>query len=447
MKRIFRFVLITLLVFSVTLGSLSETSVSADDKKTSDWPEGPKVFATTAVLIDASTGTVLYDKKCHKKMYPASITKIMTALLTIENCNLNDTVTFSDKAVNSLNYFEDANIGCQVGEKMKVKDCLYALMLSSANEVATALGEHVGGDVKKFAEMMNARAREAGANDAHFANANGLHDENHYVTAYDMAMITRAAASHEVFNEIVNTVTYTIPKNNKRKQIFSSQQRHKMVSPYNAVYYDGIIGGKTGYTDQAGTTLVTYAKRKGMTLICVVLHSNGENVYKDTKLLLDYGFDNFEKMDISKVDSSFSNQKETLASPFNNQVSSIEADSNATLIVPKGVKYSDLSRKVTFKQEKDSFAQIDYSYLNHTVGSAKLSFKVTKAETKPAASKQSTTESETTTKPSPKKSFKIPKYMISLLIVLLILIGILTLLLLQKRKMNRIRAQKRQRNR
>ena len=176
---------------------------------------------------------------------------------------------------------------------MTVKDCLYALMLQSANEVATALGEHIAGSTKKFAEMMNKRAKEAGALNTHFANANGLHDPNHYVTAYDMAMITRAASKYSVFNDIVNTTTYTIKHNNKRKTDATAIQRHKMVWPTSGYYYDGIIGGKTGFTDQSGTTLVTYAKRNGMTLIAVVLHSNGTNVYKDTKELLDYGFNNF----------------------------------------------------------------------------------------------------------------------------------------------------------
>ncbi len=181
MKKILSYALVFLVTLSFVFSGNTASVQGAKDAK--GWPKEPDVFAQTAVLIDASTGAVLYDKKCHKKMYPASITKIMTALLTIENCNLNDKVTFSENAVNGLNYYEDANIGCQIGEEMSVKDCLYALMLSSANEVATALGEHVGGDVNKFAEMMNQRAKDAGATDTHFANANGLHDKNHYVTA------------------------------------------------------------------------------------------------------------------------------------------------------------------------------------------------------------------------------------------------------------------------
>lgn len=193
-----------------------QTDVSAATKKS--LPKAPSIIGESAILIEPTTGTIIYEKDPHKKMYPASITKIMTALLTIENCKMDETVTFSDATIHSLQY-GDANMGCSVGEKMTVKDCLYALMLQSANEVATALGEHIAGSTKKFAEMMNKRAKEAGALNTHFANANGLHDPNHYVTAYDMAMITRAASKYSVFNDIVNTTTYTIKHNNKRKTI------------------------------------------------------------------------------------------------------------------------------------------------------------------------------------------------------------------------------------
>lgn len=445
MKKIFSYLLVFLVTLSFIFGGSTAPVYGAKDSPP-DWPKGPDVFAKTAVLIDASTGSVLYDKKCHKKMYPASITKIMTALLTIENCDLNDKVTFSENAINGLNYFEDANIGCQIGEKMSVKDCLYALMLSSANEVATALGEHVAGDVTKFADMMTERAKEAGATDTHFTNANGLHDENHYVTAYDMAMITRAASSYDVFNQIVNTVSYTIPKNNKRKQTFSAQQRHKMVSPYNSVYYEGIIGGKTGYTDQSGTTLVTYAERNGITLISVVLHSNGENVYKDTAALLDYGFDNFEQLNVASNIGSVSDNNASLASPFSDTLTSLDFDSNDTLIVPKGVAFSDLTSQISFEQTENSFAQINYSYKDHTVGSAHVKFLSTKAKVIETTDKTEKNETATT-KQSTHKSFKFPPYLIWIIVVVFIIIIIVILFTMQKRKLNRIRAQKRQRNR
>lgn len=409
-----------------------------------DWPEGPDVFAQTAVLIDASTGTVLYDKKKDKKMYPASITKIMTALLTVENCDLNDTVTFSAGAVNALNYLEDANIGCQPGEKMSVKDCLYALMLSSANEVATALGEHVAGNLNNFVAMMNDRAKQAGAKNTHFANANGLHDENHYVTAYDMAMIMRAASQYDVFNQIINTVSYTIPKNNKRKEAFIAQQRHKMVSPYNAVYYEGIIGGKTGYTDQSGTTLVTMAERKGLRLICVVLHSNAQYVYSDTSSLLDFGFSHFQKLNVAENTDGFGTADEGLQSPFSDTVTSVSFDKDSVVIVPKNTAFSKLSASVSFAQEKDSFATVTYTLGTHTVGTAKVTYRTTALAER---DKQTTTETASASVRKPKKSFHIPKSLIIIICIIIVIAVILILIIRHQKKINRIRAQKRRRNR
>ena len=151
MKKIISKILIVILLISSCIGTINVAPVTVNAATKTNWPKGPSIYGQTGVLIEASTGTVLYDKKCNKKMYPASITKIMTALLTIENCKMDETVTFSDATIHSLQY-GDANMGCSVGEKMTVKDCLYALMLQSANEVATALGEHIAGSTKKFAE-------------------------------------------------------------------------------------------------------------------------------------------------------------------------------------------------------------------------------------------------------------------------------------------------------
>lgn len=442
MKRFLSFIL-TIILSITTVYSFSQTAYADDNA--AKWPAAPNVFAKTAVLIDASTGTVLYDKKCHKKMYPASITKIMTALLTIENCDMDEKVVFSDYAVNSLQY-GDANIGCQIGEEMTVKDCLYALMLQSANEVATALAEHISGSVEKFSNLMNERAKQAGATDTHFANANGLHDENHYVTAYDMAMITRAASQYDTFNEIVNTTEYTVPANNKRSEPAVANQRHKMVWEVNQYYYDGIIGGKTGYTDQSGTTLVTYAKRNGMTLIAVVLKSDGTHVYEDTTALLDYGFNNFNLVSASDNDSRFKNSANSaLKSPFSETTDSIYIDKSSSVIIPKKVDFSQLSISVDFNSEKDSFATISYKLDNRDVGSAKLIYSSTKNQ---QPDTETTVESETTkTDNSSKQSFKIPSFVFPTAVVIIILIIIFILINNHKKKLNRIRAMKRQRNR
>lgn len=365
MKKLL-FLLSFILLFNLTEVT---TSFAAENK----WPDGPDVYAKSAVLIDADSGTILYDKKADTKRYPASITKIMTALLTIENTKMNDTVTFSKNSINSLQY-GDANFGCQIGEKMSIKECLYALMLSSANEAATALGEHVGGSVDNFAKMMTERAKAAGAKNTNFVNCNGLHNKDHYVTAYDMAMITRDALKYDSFKKIVHSTTYTVKKNNKRKTNDQTLQRHKMVWLTSGYYYDGIIGGKTGYTDQAGNTLVTAAKRNGTTLICVVLKSNTFNVYEDTKKILDFGFDNFVNKNVSENDTRFTGEKNTysLKSPFTDYEDNIYIDPESSVILPKNFKFNDLSSSVVFEKNGNSFAKVIYKYGDKTVGSANL---------------------------------------------------------------------------
>ena len=309
-------------------------------------PKAPDIVGECAILIEPNTGTVLYEKDPNKKMYPASITKIMTALLTLEHCDMNETVVYSKKNIESLTA-EDSNIQCKVGEKMKVKDCLYALMLSSANEAATALAEHISGNTEEFAKLMNARAKKAGAKNTHFANPNGLHNENHYVTAYDMAMIMKDAIKYPAFLDIIHSTTYTIPVNNKRTEPFTSYQRHMMIYPTSQYYYADVIGGKTGYTDQAGKTLVTYAKRGDVSLISVVLKSNGDVVFEDTKKLLDYGFANFTYVNVSENDTKFnSDSSNTLVSPFSKTNASISVDKDASILLPNGVKFDDLDTEV-----------------------------------------------------------------------------------------------------
>ncbi len=454
MRKLLSYILIFILAIT-SIVPFGDVSVSAAKAVTTTWPSAPDIYGKSAVLIEASTGTILFNKKCHKKMYPASITKIMTALLTIENCSLDETVVFSENAVNSLSY-DDANIGCQVGEEMTVKDCLYGLMLSSANEVATALGEHIAGSIDKFTEMMNERAIQAGATDTHFANANGLHDVNHYVTAYDMAMITREASRYSLFNEIVNTTTYTIPKNNMREESFTSYQRHKMIWPTSGYYYDDIIGGKTGFTDQAGTTLVTYAERNGMTLICVVLKSSGTSVYNDTKLLLDYGFDNFSLKNISENDSRFSESDiQTLQSPFCDGTDTIYLDTASNVVVPNDADFSQLTAAVEFESSDNSFATITYNYGNRTVGSAQIMYSSTtyqdnaeNATTNNDSSDEETTVSlENNTQKDKKTSFKLPGFILPVAIVLVIVILLIVLITIQRKKINRIRAMKRHRKR
>lgn len=436
-----------------------QTDVSAATKKS--LPKAPSIIGESAILIEPTTGTIIYEKDPHKKMYPASITKIMTALLAIENCKMNDTVVYSKKNLDSLTA-EDSNIQCQVGEKMSVKDCLYALMLSSANETATALAEHIAGSSEAFAKLMNERAKQAGATDTHFANPNGLHDDNHYVTAYDMSMIMKAAIQYPVFLDVIHTTEYTIPANNKRTEPFQSYQRHKMIFTTSPYYDADVIGGKTGYTDQAGKTLVTYAKRGNVSLISVVMKSNGDQVFDDTKKLLDYGFDNFNYENVSENDSRFNfDTSNDFISPFSDTISNITVDKNASILIPKGISFSDLDTDVSFNLTDGSFATITYKYGDMVLGTANINYTQSKDNDETKAEETTSTNnivtnavstttkapekannSKTTTNNSKKTSFNFLPIILIVLFIAIVAAAIIAIKAHQ-RKLNKIRDMKR----
>lgn len=245
------------------------------------------VSAQGAALYDATHNVFLYEKNGDTKYYPASITKLMTALLVLENANLTDTVTFSQNAVTNLESGA-VTLALKEGDQVSVKDCLYGLLLKSANEVANGLAEHVGGSISGFAAMMNAKAAAVGCTNTNFVNPNGLNNSNHYTTAHDMALIAKAAFENETLCEIASTTSYKFPATKVAGER-TITMGHKMLYSSDSRYYDGIIGGKTGYTSLAGNTLVTCVERDGVRMIAVILKSSGTH-YTDTKALFDYGY-------------------------------------------------------------------------------------------------------------------------------------------------------------
>ena len=275
-------------------------SQAADTDSIKDWPTGPNIEGQSAVLMDAVTDTILYSKNANDQLYPASITKIMTALLACENLDMDDTLTMSQEAAYGIEA-GSSSIYAETGEVFTVEQALMALMLESANEMALALAEKTSGSVKKFVELMNQRAAQLGCKNTHFNNPNGLPDETHYTTASDMMKIAKAAWYNPRFRKFVTTQTYEIPPTNKQPETRYLLNHHKMMSGQSYAY-DGVMGGKTGYTNVAGNTLVTYAKRGNSILIAVVLNSTN-GAFPDTASLFDYGFDNFEKVDMN-VDSN-----------------------------------------------------------------------------------------------------------------------------------------------
>ena len=256
------------------------------------WPQSPEIAEETGVLMEASTGQVLFDKGMDEIRYPASTTKIMTTLLILENIeDLSQTVTFTDVITPDLEP-GNSTINAQVGEQLTVEQCLYAIMLASANEVCTQMAVYVAGSVENFVSMMNQRASQLGCQNTHFVNANGLPDPNHYTTAHDLALILAAAIQNEDFCRISGSATYTIPATNMTSSPRNLENSNALIND-SEYHYDGVIAGKTGHTEAAKNTLVTAAARDGMTLVCVVLRSDGENRFIDTVSLFDYGFENF----------------------------------------------------------------------------------------------------------------------------------------------------------
>jgi D-alanyl-D-alanine carboxypeptidase (penicillin-binding protein 5/6) len=246
--------------------------------------EEPQVVGESAILMDARTGQILYQKNANKKMYPASTTKMLTAIIALERSKLEDVVTVSEKA--SLT--EGSAIWLKKDEQIKMEDLLYGLMLNSANDAAVAIAEHLAGSVGQFNNILNETAAGLGAKNTHFTNPNGLPDENHYTTAYDLAMIAKYALKNKAFMEIVGTKNMNIDRQDPED--FKSLLNHNRL----LWLYEDAIGIKTGYTSVARQCIVAAAQRDGRDLIAVVLKTEGINIWSDSINLFDYGFDNFE---------------------------------------------------------------------------------------------------------------------------------------------------------
>ncbi len=270
------------------------------------WPQGPGTYGEAAIVMEVETGAILYGKNIDEHYFPASITKVLTSLIALENGQLSDPVQFSNECVSSVKP-DEASIGMKEGNQISLEQALYATLLASANEAAYAVGESVGKnagyDYSWFIQQMNQRCQELGGANSNFVNANGVHDPNHYTCARDMALISREMFKHPEFFTIAQTHEYTIPASETTEEhIF--QQHDKMLDPGDENYYEYVIGGKTGYTSDALSTLITMADNGSMQLVCVVLKTHGQNIYPDTRNLLEYAFSNFGKVMAADYESS-----------------------------------------------------------------------------------------------------------------------------------------------
>jgi D-alanyl-D-alanine carboxypeptidase (penicillin-binding protein 5/6) len=284
MKNKLKKIYVVLIVFTLIILNISPTFASTSE---------PNLSAESAILIDNRTNKILYEKDSNKKMYPASTTKILTAILTLENCNLDEVITASYDAVMSIpDGYSSADI--QIGEELTIEQLLQVLLIYSANDAANVLAEHVGGSVDSFVSMMNTKLDELGIKNTHFTNAYGKHDDDHYTTSYDLAMIMQYCLKNETFRKIAGSVSCAIPATNKHSErLYTST--NEILNPNSYNYLSYLTTGKTGYTSQAKECLVSSAYKNDLELICVVLGAgdNGSNRFTDTKALYDYGYSNY----------------------------------------------------------------------------------------------------------------------------------------------------------
>ena len=276
---------IFILVFCLSFFKDSFVFANDEDKNTTE----PAISAQSAYLIDNRTNKVLFQKNSDKKMYPASTTKILTAILTLENCNVDDSVTASFDAVNSIpDGYSTANI--QVGETLTVGQLLEVLLIHSANDSANILAEHVGGSIDSFVAMMNTKANEIGLNSSHFTNAYGKHDDNHYTTAHDLAILMKYCLKNDTFRKISGKASCAIPATNMSgTRTYTSTNELEIPNTRN--YYPYLTSGKTGFTTQAKECLVSASYKDDLELICVVLGSTSR--FNDTKNLFEFGYSNY----------------------------------------------------------------------------------------------------------------------------------------------------------
>ena len=372
-------------------GSDSDSADKPDDKPreiengiTIGGLPDPKIDATAGLLVNADTGIVLYEKNADEKRFPASTTKVMTTLLTLEHVeDLNEMVT-AEKADFEHVTADSSNADIKPGEQIRVIDLLYAVMLPSANEASYILARHVAGSHEEFVNMMNARAQELGCTGTHFSNPCGLHEEDHYSTARDLFKISQAAMQDETFRTIAETAQHRMPATNMHPERIirtTNMQIFRKTDPWSNVFAKGI---KTGHTSQAGNCLVSYAEKGKAKLYSVVLgcadapDSSGVALsFTESNKLLNWGFDNFISRTLAKQGESVMSTKVRLSTDTDELVLTAKSDLVATL--PKNIELEDLVVTPTVPESKDApikagdpIGSITYSYAGIDYGTVEL---------------------------------------------------------------------------
>ena len=377
-KKIVQIMLALSLCLSLSFSAYAETDTDASEEETSasesgeeetqetesseeeetqetesgSWPEEPEFVSGSVLVVDTTTGAELVSKNADEVIYPASTTKILTCLLALENCSLDEIVTFSATAVDLPS--DASDIDAVEGEQMTLEDCLYGLMLPSGNDCANAIAEHVAGSIEAFAEMMNEKAEELGCTNTHFVNANGLYDSDHYSTASDMYLIAKACFSNSQFVEIVSHESYTIAATNV-SDARTVKNSNYLIRSDSSYYNSTVVGGKTGYTAKGGRALVILSQDGDLNLICLFFNSSDYyGPFTDAVSVLDYVYNNFSNVNISEAEERFTEAFEGAR---------IVLDTTASIVIPDSISLSDLDSEIIFatdmEAEEFSAAKLD----------------------------------------------------------------------------------------
>lgn len=344
-----------------------------------DWPADTGISAEAGIVIDADSGAVLFAQNSHVAYPPASITKLLTALLVLENCEPDEVVTYSDTALQSVEADSGNKLSLQSGDQLTVEDSLYALLLISVNQCANGLAEHVAGSIPAFVDMMNARIAELGCTESHFDNPSGLNGDTQYVTAYDMSLIAKEAFNNEELVKISSTLNYKIGPTALFPDGQSFRNEHRLLyttdtsSPY---YYPSAVAGKTGYLIKAGNTLVTYAEENGRRLISVILKGQPSQYFIDGKTLLEFGFRSFQNATIADYEQRYVTGDEMInLSTGSYPASSLYVEPGRVLTLPVGTVFEDaeLSLEELPQDAPDqAVALMRYTYNDRVIGEAYL---------------------------------------------------------------------------
>lgn len=352
--------------------------MTVESNEIEGWPQGPAVSAKSAILIEANTGTVLYAKNIHEKLYPASTTKILTAYIARQKSDLDEMVEYSADAINSIVWWDDSNIGIKIGEAITMEQSLYGLMVGSANECGNAIGEHISGSKEAFVDLMNETAKELGCTDSHFVTTNGKHDDDHYTSVHDMALIAQKYFSDELLCKMSNTRSYVIPASPTLSRELVPNSKNNLLAGKKYAY-EYLVGSKTGYTDIARQNLVSCAEKDGMRLICVVMRDESPMQFTDTIDLFNYGFSNFKMVNVSENDTTYQVRGNsffmTADDLFGDSAPILSIDKSSYLVLPADISIDEVDSSLSYDSlEAGQAARISYTYKDQPVGSASILF-------------------------------------------------------------------------